>query len=123
MFNKTPERAPTGGASLATGTAGKSVLAPDLHIQGDLVSTGTVEILGQFEGKITSRNLIVGAEGRVTGSIAAESVDLRGQFNGSVATQSLALRSACDVQAELLYSTLSIESGALIEGQFKVKKP
>ena len=47
----------------------------------------------------------------------------RGKFGGTIATDSLDLRSACDVQGEVVYTTLSIESGAVVEGQFKVNKP
>jgi len=123
MFNKTNDPThPASAPQSATGH-GKSVLAPDLVIKGDILSNSTVEILGRVEGKITSKAVIVGTEGRITGSISAESVDLRGTFDGTVATQSLALRASCDVQADVLYTTLSIESGALVEGKFKLNKP
>ena len=51
---------------------GRTVLAADIRLSGDLSSTGTVEILGEVSGDITAQTLIVGAEGLVKGSVSAE---------------------------------------------------
>jgi cytoskeletal protein CcmA (bactofilin family) len=122
MFNKTNDPAYPATTPHSAGGNSKSVLAPDLVIKGDIVSNSTIEIMGRVEGKITSNAVIVGTEGRITGSVSAESVDMRGTFDGTIATQSLALRASCDVQADILYTSLSIESGARVEGKFKLKK-
>jgi len=66
--------------------------------------------------------LVIGVEGQVKGSLSADTIDLRGTFDGSIAAQNLALRSSCDVRAEVRYATLSIESGAVVEGKFKANK-
>lgn len=123
MFSKTadPTTAPTvpprtGGANT------KSVLAADLRITGEVSSTGTIEVLGEIEGNITAKGLIVGIEGRVSGTVSAENVEVRGKLDGSVATHGFALRASADVQADILYTTLLIESGASIEGKFSVNK-
>jgi len=121
MFGKTNDQTAPVGASAAY-ARGKSVLASDLQIKGHISSTGTIEILGQIEGKVTSKALIIGAEGRVQGIIAAENVDLLGKCDGTIAAQGLNLRSSCDVKAEMSYTTLSIETGAVIDGTFKLKK-
>ncbi|MFN3824253.1 MAG: polymer-forming cytoskeletal protein [Pseudorhodobacter sp.] len=102
--------------------AGKSVLAADLRITGDIVSTGAVEVMGEVDGSISAGTLLLSHEGSVKGSIAAETVDLRGRLNGKIETSGLTLRSAAQVTAEITYTTLSIESGAQIEGTFRIKK-
>jgi len=103
-------------------TAGKSVLASDLKITGDIVSKGSVEVMGEVDGSITAENLVVSHEGVIKGTISAKTVDLRGKLTGKIDSDSLTLRSAAQVTADVTYTTLSIESGAQIEGSFKLKK-
>lgn len=125
MFSKTadPTVAPAGTApNRATGNTTKSVLAADLRITGEVSSTGTIEVLGEIEGNISSKGLIVGSEGRVSGTVSAENVEVRGKLDGSVATHGFALRASAEVQADILYTTLMIESGAQIEGKFTMNK-
>lgn len=102
--------------------AGKSVLAADLRITGDIVSTGSVEVMGEVDGSISAGTLLLSHEGSVKGTVAAETVDLRGRLNGKIETSGLTLRSAAQVTADVAYTTLSIESGAQIEGNFRMKK-
>jgi cytoskeletal protein CcmA (bactofilin family) len=122
MFSKTsdPTTAPTTTRPAPNST--KSVLASDLRITGEVSSTGTIEVLGEIEGNITSKGLIVGVEGRVNGTVSAENVEVRGKFDGSIATHGFALRASAEVQADVLYTTLMIESGAQIEGKFTMNK-
>lgn len=123
MFSKSPDPAPTvPGTSVRAPGVSKSVLASDLRITGEISSTGTIEILGEIEGNLTARGLIVGAEGRVNGTVSAESVEVKGRLNGQVATQSFALRATAEVEADVAYSSLVIESGAQIEGKFTLNK-
>lgn len=122
MFSKTADPTSAPAPARASGNATKSILAADLKISGEISSTGTIEVLGEIEGNITAKGLIVGAEGRVSGTVSAENVEVRGKLDGSVATHGFALRASADVQADVLYSTLMIESGALIEGKFALNK-
>ena len=130
MFSKTPDPIPAPAAPTMTantqnrGTGGntKSVLAQDLRITGEITSTGTIEVLGEIEGNLTARGLIVGLEGRMTGTVSAETVEVKGRLDGRVATHAFALRATAEVAADVSYSTLVIESGALIEGKFLLNK-
>jgi cytoskeletal protein CcmA (bactofilin family) len=127
MFSKTPDptsapAAPPAVQGRAPGTNTKSVLAQDLRITGEISSTGTIEVLGEIEGNLTARGLIVGAEGRMTGTVSAENVEVKGRLDGRVATIGFALRSSAEVAADITYTTLVIESGAQIEGKFTLNK-
>jgi len=101
---------------------GRTVLAADIRLSGDLSSSGTVEILGEVSGDITAQTLIVGAEGLVKGSVSAEAVEVRGTLDGKVSCLSFMLRSSAVVTAEVNYDILIIESGAQIDGRFKRAK-
>ncbi len=106
----------------ATRPAGRSVLSADLRIVGDLTAEGTVEVLGEVEGSIRARALVVAPEGRVAGTVTAESVDLRGKMEGSIGCDTLSLRAAAQMTADVVYRSLGIESGATVEGSFKKPK-
>jgi cytoskeletal protein CcmA (bactofilin family) len=118
MFSKTadPTSAPTNTSNA------KSVLAQDLHITGEISSAGSIEVLGQIDGNITSHGLTIGPEGRVSGTVTAEEVEIKGKLDGKVNSKSFTLRAAAEVKADITYSTLVIESGALIEGKFALNK-
>lgn len=102
--------------------AGKSVLASDLKITGDIVCKGSVEVMGEVDGSVTASTLVITHEGTVKGKIAANTVDLRGKLHGQIDSTTLTLRSAAQVTADVTYATLTIESGAQVEGSFKMKK-
>ena len=91
MFSKSPDPtsmpAVTGQPSRPAASSTKSVLAQDLRITGEISSTGTIEVLGEIEGNLTARGLIVGAEGRMNGTVAAETVEVKGKLDGRVTTQ------------------------------------
>lgn len=105
-------------APQTTRPPGKSVLSSDLRITGDIVAGGTLEVMGEIDGSITAKALVLAADGRISGTITAESVELRGRMQGTIATGSLALKSTADVQADVTYQSVSIESGAQIDGSF-----
>jgi cytoskeletal protein CcmA (bactofilin family) len=82
MFSKTadPTAAPTASPVARPTTGGnvssnnRSILSSDLRIVGEIISTGTIEVLGDIEGSVSAHGLIIGGEGRVAGQVSAETV-------------------------------------------------
>ncbi len=127
MFNKTadPTSAPNTSANRpATGSPSntRSVLASDLRITGEIVSSGTLEVLGEIDGTLSAKGVIIGAEGRVTGTVTADSIEVKGRLDGKVEAKEFTLRAAAQVAADVSYTHLIIESGATIEGRFSKPK-
>jgi cytoskeletal protein CcmA (bactofilin family) len=126
MFTKTEpmtsSSAPSVPNAARPGGNSKSILASDLRIVGEISSTGQIEVLGEVEGNLVAKGLLIGTEGRVSGTVHSDIVEVKGVLNGSVKSQSFALRSTAEVQADITYSTLTIESGAQIEGKFALNK-
>lgn len=117
MFSKTDTTtAPTRTGS-ASGT-GRSVFSNDLRVTGEVSCGGVLEILGEVDGNVTAKGLVIGAEGRVSGTVQAETVEVRGHLEGKVATNDFTLRAPAEVTADVTYRSLVIESGATIEGHF-----
>lgn len=124
MFSKTAD--PTAAPPRPTGgnisSNNRSILSSDLRIIGEITSSGTIEVLGEIEGTLSAHGLVIGAEGRVSGQVAAETVEVKGKLDGRVDSQSFTLRAAAQVTADISYTTLVIESGAQIEGRFTKAK-
>ena len=119
MFSKTDPAAPASQPPRAPNpNAGKSVLASDLRITGEISSTGAVEVFGEVDGTLAARSLMIGNEGSVKGTVSAETIEVKGALDGRVSTQSFTLRASAKVEADTTYTALVIESGAQIEGRF-----
>ena len=71
MFSKTtdPTSAPPRPTSGTTGNAARSILASDLKISGEITSTGSVEVMGEIDGNLTAKTLVIGTEGSIAGSV------------------------------------------------------
>ncbi|MDT8855135.1 polymer-forming cytoskeletal protein [Paracoccaceae bacterium Fryx2] len=123
MQNKPAEPAHPGASQRPSTQGGRSVLATDLRITGDITSDGTIEVTGEIDGTITARTLVIGSEGRVTGTVSAETIELRGKLEGRISCQALTLRAAATLRADCTYAVLIIESGAHVEGRFTLAKP
>ncbi len=121
-MNTKPAETDPRSAARAAVPGGRTVLAADIRLSGDLGSTGTVEILGEVTGDVTAHTLIVGVEGQLKGSVSAETVEVRGHLDGRVSCVGFTLRSSAIVAAEVNYESLVIESGAQIDGKFKQAK-
>lgn len=125
MFSKPADplsSPPRSGQTPAQSNAGKSVLASDLKIVGEITSAGAVEVMGEIDGTLSARNVTIGGEGRVKGNVQAESIEVKGALDGRVATSGFTLRSTAKVEADVTYANLVIESGAQIEGSFKLAR-
>ncbi len=123
MFNKsTDQTAPPTGSAPARVSNVKSVFASDLKITGEISSIGDIEMMGEVDGNISARTLLVGSEGRMNGTVSAETVEVRGKVDGQISAGSFTLRAAAQVAADITYKTLVIESGAQIEGRFAKQK-
>jgi cytoskeletal protein CcmA (bactofilin family) len=120
MFSTTSD--PATSTPVTHGSNSRSILSADLKITGDIRSTGEVEILGEVDGTVTVQSLTIGAEGRISGDIAAEKVEIRGRFEGTVKTDGFTLRGAAQVTVDATYETLVIESGAQVHGRFRKAK-
>ncbi|MFN4131419.1 MAG: polymer-forming cytoskeletal protein, partial [Paracoccaceae bacterium] len=102
MFNKTSDQTtPPGGAPPTRPSNTKSTFASDLKITGEISSIGDIEMMGDIDGNVTAHSLTVGPEGRMNGTITAETVDVRGKVDGQINAGSFTLRAAAQVAADI----------------------
>jgi cytoskeletal protein CcmA (bactofilin family) len=113
-----PARPPS--AHVRSPEAGKSVISNDLRIIGQslrIISRGTLQVDGEVEGDVGGAEIIIGEEGRVTGTVAAERVIVRGRISGVIRAMTVALQPSARVEGDIHHMSLVIEQGAEFDGR------
>ena len=93
-----------------------SVLSADLHITGNIKTTGDINIEGNVEGDIRAHLLTVGENATVKGECIADDVVVNGRVVGKVRGLKVRLTSTAKVEGDIIHKTIAIESGAHFEG-------
>jgi cytoskeletal protein CcmA (bactofilin family) len=96
-----------------------SIISKDSKIEGEVYSSGVVEIEGKIKGRINSNSIVIREDGVVEGEINADSVNIRGNFNGNIKARNINVFSKAKINGTIEYQSLSVEDGASIDGQFK----
>ncbi len=107
------------GANASKASGVPSIISPDLKIIGDLKSNGDIQIDGHIEGDINSRLLTVGEQANVEGCIVADTVRVSGAVKGQIKARLVHLDKTARVTGDVTHETLTMEAGALLEGQVK----
>ena len=93
-----------------------SVLSSDLHVKGNLKTSGDIQIEGQVDGDIRAHLLTVGESATVKGEVIADDVVVNGRVIGRVRGLKVRLTSTARVEGDIIHKTIAIESGAHFEG-------
>lgn len=93
-----------------------SILSADLHITGNLKTTGDIQIEGQVDGDIRAHLLTVGEGATVRGELVADDVVINGRIIGRVRGLKVRLTATARVEGDIIHKTIAIESGAHFEG-------
>jgi cytoskeletal protein CcmA (bactofilin family) len=100
-----------------TNTGAASVIGADLTINGNLQSTGEVQIEGNIEGNLQATRIVVGQNAKINGNLLAEDVVVLGTVNGSIRGNRVTLQSTSKVDGDIVHQSLAIEQGAYFEGK------
>ena len=114
------QQAPPRRSSTVTDASGKSVIGNDLKIIGQglkIISQGTLQVDGEIEGDVGGSEVIIGEQGKVTGTVAAERVIVRGKVAGVIRGSAVTLQSSSRVEGDIHHMSLAIEQGAEFDGR------
>ena len=93
-----------------------SVLSSDLTIQGNVLTSGDIQIEGIVEGDIRAHTLVVGETATVKGEVIAEEVVVHGRVAGRLRGLKVRLSTSARCEGDIVHKTIAIESGAHFEG-------
>lgn len=96
-----------------------SVLSSDLHIVGNVKTTGDIQVEGTLEGDIRAHLLTIGETATVKGEVVADDVVINGRIVGRVRGLKVRLSASARVEGDVIHKTIAIESGAHFEGSVR----
>ncbi|HKZ96584.1 MAG TPA: polymer-forming cytoskeletal protein [Hyphomicrobiaceae bacterium] len=113
-----PPRQPVQDPSVAAGN--ESVIGSDLSIEGQSITIrckGSLKVLGNIQADLHSKQLEVGREAIISGSIAADMVSVHGRVNGAILGTNVVLHASAEVDGDIHSHLLTIEQGASFDGR------
>ena len=93
-----------------------SILSADLHVTGNMKTTGDIQVEGTVEGDIRAHLLTIGESATIKGEVTADDVVINGRIVGRVRGLKVRLTSSARVEGDIIHKTIAIESGAHFEG-------
>ena len=110
MFSENKKKA----KSTTSSTTQQNRIVQGTKIIGTVVSDGGFRIDGEIEGDVkTEGKVVIGATGKVKGTLTCASADIEGVFNGKlVVSETLSLRSTATIEGEVFINKLAVEPGA-----------
>lgn len=126
-MNATPAPARPAGSPFDRSSAGtgSSVIGTDLTIMGEkitIISQNKLTIDGDVHGDIHGRQVVVGEEGSVVGTVNAEAIEVRGGVKGAIRAATVTLHPTAQVEGDITHQTLAISEGAQFDGRVRRAK-
>jgi len=109
----------------AASTMGQSVIGTDLTILGEkitIISKNKLQIDGDVRGDVTGKQVVIGEEGSIIGTVCAEQIEVRGGVRGAIKAQNVMLHPTSVVEGDIFHQTLSISEGAQFDGRVRRAK-
>lgn len=111
-----PTVAPAGPA--APSARIETVIGPNAHFRGEIVSEGGIRIDGIFEGTIdTTGNLVIGESAKVIAEIRANNISISGAVKGNISGNRVEILETGRVWGDLTVNSLLLNEGAYLRGQ------
>lgn len=97
-----------------------SVIGSDLSIEGQSITIrcqGLLTVNGDINADVHSKQIDVGHDGSIAGSVSAENVDVRGKVRGAIHGARVVLHPTADVEGDIHTQFLTIQEGASFDGR------
>ena len=100
--------------------SGRSYLGETLQLEGDLRSSGAVDVAGLVNGNVFVSEMIITETGSIRGSLEASSVEINGHLEGKITADAVIVGKNAVIKGDIFFkNTLKTEEGADIDGYIK----
>jgi cytoskeletal protein CcmA (bactofilin family) len=100
--------------------SGRSLVGESLQLEGDLRSSGSVDIAGLVNGNVYVSDVSITETGSIRGSLEATSVEVNGHIEGKIIANSIIIGKSAVIKGDVFFKeTLKTEEGADIDGYIK----
>lgn len=97
-----------------------SVIGSDLSIEGHSITIrcqGLLTVNGDISADVHSKQLDVGREGNIAGTVSAENVEVHGKVKGAINSARVVLHATAEVEGDINTQFLTIQEGASFDGR------
>jgi len=100
--------------------SGRSHVGETLQIEGDVRSSGSMDVSGLINGNVYVSEMTVNETGSVRGTLEATSVEVNGHVEGKISADTIIIGKNAVIKGDIFFkSTLKTEEGADIDGYIK----
>ena len=100
--------------------SGRSRVGETLQLEGDLRSSGNLDVAGLVIGNVFISEMVVTETGSIRGSLEAGMIEINGHVEGKVMADSVIIGKTAVIKGDIFFrKTLKTEEGADIDGYIK----
>ena len=100
--------------------SGRSFVGETLQLEGDLRTSGSLDIAGLINGNVYVSDVTVTETGSVRGSIEASKIEIHGHIQGKIIADTILIGKNAVIKGDVFFkNTLKTEEGADIDGYIK----
>ena len=100
--------------------SGRSLIGETLQLEGDLRSSGSVDVAGLVNGNVFVSEMIIKETGSIRGSLEAITVEINGHVEGKITADVIIIGKSAVIKGDIFFkNTLKTEEGADIDGYIK----
>ena len=100
--------------------SGRSYVGETLQLDGDLRTSGNLDIAGLINGNVYVSEVTVTETGSVRGSVEASKIEINGHIEGKITADAIVIGRNAVIKGDVYFkNTLKTEEGADIDGYIK----
>ena len=100
--------------------SGRSYISETLQLEGDLRTSGSLDIAGLINGNVYVSEATITETGSVRGAVEASKVEINGHIQGKITADAIVIGRDAVIKGDVYFkNTLKTEEGADIDGYIK----
>ena len=100
--------------------SGRSLVGETMQLEGDLRTSGAIDVAGLVNGNIFVSEISVTETGSIRGTIEAGSIEVNGHVEGKISADVVIVGKSAVIKGDIFFkNSLKTEEGADIEGYIK----
>ena len=100
--------------------SGRSLVGETMQLEGDLRTSGSIDVAGLVNGNIFVSEMTVKETGSIRGTVEATSIEINGHVEGKITADVVIVGKTAVIKGDILFkNSLRTEEGADIEGYIK----
>ena len=100
--------------------SGRSYVGETMQLEGDLSTSGSIDVAGLINGNIFVSEMTVTETGSIRGSVEAATIEINGHVEGRISADVVVVGKTAVIKGDIFFkNSLRTEEGADIEGYIK----